>query len=197
MDDKLAWYVARSSGIVAWALLTASVLWGLLLASGLLRRPKRGWYLDLHRFLGGLTLAFTAVHVVALYLDAFIGFGLVDLLVPLASKWRPVPVAYGVTAFYLLLAVEGTSLALPRMPRRLWRWVHLSSFVLYVAATAHMLTAGSDVRILRWVAAGSIGVAVFLAIGRLLVTIPEAAVPERPVRRTPAREPVSVDQAVD
>ena len=30
--DKVTWYVARSSGIVAWALILATIVWGLLLA---------------------------------------------------------------------------------------------------------------------------------------------------------------------
>jgi predicted ferric reductase len=183
MSVKLAWYISRSSGIVAWALLTASVMWGLLLASGLMRRPKRGWYLDLHRFLGGLTVVFTGVHIGALVADNYVHFGLADLLVPLASKWRPVPTAYGVTALYLLVAVEATSLALPRIPHKVWRWVHLSSFGLYVLATAHMLTSGADFRVLRWVSVGSISVVVFLGVGRLLVKIPEPVPPVRPVRR--------------
>ena len=55
MTSQLWWYVARAGGIVAWALLTASVLWGLILSTKL--RPPRvrpAWTLDLHRFLGGL-----------------------------------------------------------------------------------------------------------------------------------------------
>ena len=54
MTSQLWWYVARAGGIVAWALLTASVLWGLILSTKL--RPPRvrpAWTLDLHRFLGG------------------------------------------------------------------------------------------------------------------------------------------------
>ena len=59
VTTKLAWYVARSSGIVAWATVTASILWGLTLSSRLVR--KRGvpaWLLDLHRYLGTLSLVF-------------------------------------------------------------------------------------------------------------------------------------------
>ena len=64
VTDKLAWYVARSSGIVAWATVTASILWGLTLSSRLVR--KRGvpaWLLDLHRYLGTLSLVFVVVHL--------------------------------------------------------------------------------------------------------------------------------------
>src|SRR5690606_23931387 len=49
VNPQLAWYVARSTGIVAWAVLTASVVWGLLLSTRLARgRPTPAWLTDLH-----------------------------------------------------------------------------------------------------------------------------------------------------
>jgi hypothetical protein len=33
MSEHVWWYAARASGIVAWLLLTGSVLWGIVLAS--------------------------------------------------------------------------------------------------------------------------------------------------------------------
>ena len=50
----------------------------------------------------------------------------------------------GVLALYLLIAVEVTSLLRRRLPKRLWRAVHLSSYVVYLSASVHFLTAGSD-----------------------------------------------------
>ena len=90
MNQQLWWYVARSGGIVAWALLAASVLWGLFPSTKVLRgKPRPNWILDLHRFLGGLALIFTGVHVVALILDSYVHFGLTEILVPFASAWHP------------------------------------------------------------------------------------------------------------
>ena len=45
---------------------------------------------------------------------------------------------------YLLVAIEITSLAMRKMPRRTWHAVHLTSYVLFVVATVHGLTAGTD-----------------------------------------------------
>ena len=146
-DTQVWWFVARSSGIVAWALSALAVLWGMALSSRALgRRPPAAWLLDVHRFLGGLTVAFLAVHLVALVLDPFVAFGPVDILVPFASSWEPLAVAWGVVALYLLVAVELTSLLRARLPLRLWRAVHLSSYALYAFATVHLLTAGSEHR---------------------------------------------------
>ena len=52
--------------------------------------------------------------------------------------------AWGITAFYLLLAVEITSLLRQRIPKSLWRKVHFLSFPLFLTATAHGITAGTD-----------------------------------------------------
>ena len=54
MSDEMVWYIARASGIVTWALLAASVSWGLALTAGTIgRRPRPAWLLDLHRFMAG------------------------------------------------------------------------------------------------------------------------------------------------
>ena len=65
---------------------------------------------------------------------------------PFASSWSPGAVAWGIVAFYLLAAVEVTSLLRRRMPNRIWRRVHYASFPLFAAATIHGVTAGSDTR---------------------------------------------------
>jgi DMSO/TMAO reductase YedYZ heme-binding membrane subunit len=147
VSNQLFWYTARASGLVSWALLSASMLWGLVLSTKL--RPPRirpNWTLDLHRYLGGLAVIFVGVHVAALMFDTYVGFGLAQVLVPFASHWKPVAVAWGVVGFYLLLAVELSSLARKHLPNRLWRRLHFLAFPLYGVATLHMLTAGTDAR---------------------------------------------------
>jgi len=145
MTSQLTWYAARAAGIVAWALAAGSVVWGLALstrATG--RKPRPAWLFDLHRFLGGLALVFTAIHVVAIVADTYVHFGLINVLVPFTGTWHPAAVAWGIVAFYLLLAVELTSLARAHVSKRLWRRVHFASFVLFAASTVHALSAGTD-----------------------------------------------------
>lgn len=171
VNPQLAWLVARSSGLVAWALLTVAVVWGLALRTRVLgSRPTPRWLLDLHRGLGGLGTVFTGVHVAALVLDDYIEFGPVEVLVPLTSEWRPGAVALGVVALYLLVAVEVTSLLQRRLPARWWRRVHLASLPLWVVATAHLLTAGTDARspAVVWSLLASVALMVFLALFRAL-----------------------------
>jgi DMSO/TMAO reductase YedYZ heme-binding membrane subunit len=147
MSEQFWWYLARSGGIVALFLAAASVIWGLLLSGGYLERnPTKKWLLSLHRWLGGMTIAFTAVHVIALRLDSFVEYTFADLLVPFAAAKPPGqwPIAWGVIAAYLLVAVQVTSLMMKRLPRRLWRWIHLSSYAVLVTGIMHGAQAGTD-----------------------------------------------------
>jgi DMSO/TMAO reductase YedYZ heme-binding membrane subunit len=182
MTEQVWWYVARSGGIVALLLVAASVLWGLLLSSRYLAGgPKPKGLLDLHRFLGGLSVIFTVVHLVGLYLDSYIEFTVADLLIPFASEWRPAEVAAGVVAFWLLLAVQLTSVMMKRLPRRLWKWIHLTSYLLLPLGLLHGITAGTDAGT-AWYRLGSgalIGLLVWLTVWRSL------NVPGRPPRSTP------------
>jgi predicted ferric reductase len=156
--------------MVAWALVTASVLWGLALASRLVRRPRPAWVLDVHRFLGGASVVFVAVHLVALSLDQYVGFGPADLLVPMASPWKPAAVAWGIVAMYLLVAVEVTSLLMRRLPRKLWRAVHLGSFGVFAATAVHAVQAGTDAgdATLQWFGLLSVALVGFLAMFRVI-----------------------------
>ncbi|MFQ5517309.1 MAG: hypothetical protein ACE5E8_07025 [Acidimicrobiia bacterium] len=145
MTPNVWWYLARSSGLVAAVMLAAAVLWGVLLSTGLLGEHRRpAWLLDLHRWLGGLTISAVGVHLFALWADSYTTFDLKSFLVPLASGWRPQAVAWGVVALYLIVAVQASSLLRPHLSTRAWRAVHLSSYPLVWFVSLHAAAAGSD-----------------------------------------------------
>jgi predicted ferric reductase len=171
LNSQLSWYAARASGLVAWGVVTLSILWGLALSTRLLRRKGvPAWLLDLHKFLGTLSIVFVAVHVVALVADNYVYFGPRELFVPFASAWRPGAVAWGIAATYLLVAIQLTSWMMKRLPRRLWHRVHLMSIPMFVLSTVHGFTSGADNTNLavEWVAVTA-GLAVFLLVGFRLV----------------------------
>lgn len=145
VDEKFWWYLSRSSGLVAWLVLSIATIWGLLLSTRILQERRRpAWLLDLHRWLGGLSVVFTAVHMVGLVLDEYVEFGLRELLVPFASEWQPGAVAWGIVALYLLVAIQLTSLMMKRLSRRTWKAVHFTSFGLFWVASIHAAQAGTD-----------------------------------------------------
>jgi DMSO/TMAO reductase YedYZ heme-binding membrane subunit len=203
VSTQLYWYIARATGIIGWALLAGSVLWGLAISTK--TRPggiRPNWMLDLHRFLGGLATIFTGVHVAALVADSYTYFGPSEILVPFASAWRPGAVAWGVAGMYLLAAVELTSLARKRLSKRLWRAVHLASFPLYLTATVHALTAGTDASSRPFTAAlwGTTAAVVVLTIIRVVQAVGSRG-ESVPTRRTavargatPARSRAAADR---
>jgi sulfoxide reductase heme-binding subunit YedZ len=145
MDTRFWWWLSRASGIVAWLVIAAAVVWGLLASTKLIRR--RGvpaWILDLHRYLGTLTIVFVAIHVGAIYADSFVKFGPRELLVPFASTWHPHAVAWGIVSTYLLVAIQTTSWAMRKLPRRVWHRIHVLSIPMIVMATVHGFLAGTD-----------------------------------------------------
>jgi predicted ferric reductase len=189
MNEQIWWFVARSGGIVAWALVTMSVCRGLMLstkAAAKAAQPKQ--LLELHRFLGGLSVTFTGVHLVGLVADGSVHFGWLEILVPWTSEWRPTAVAWGVVGFYVLIAVEVTSLFMKRIPKPVWRHVHRMSLALYVFATVHGLQAVTDIEN-QWyqmLMLASINVVAFLTVLMILAR-----------RKAPARTTVTTPGARD
>ncbi|MBF6215628.1 ferric reductase-like transmembrane domain-containing protein [Nocardia puris] len=170
MGSQLSWYIARSGGLVSWWLLSATVVWGLLMSSRVLGpRAMPARLYDLHRFVSVLSLVFLGLHLAGLLTDRWVRLGVLEVLVPFTSQYRPVAVGWGVIAVYLLGAVQVTSLLRSRIPHRWWRWVHTTAFVLFALATVHALTAGTDRTLVRATALALVASIAFLAIYRLLV----------------------------
>jgi DMSO/TMAO reductase YedYZ heme-binding membrane subunit len=188
--SNVAWYVARASGIVAWALILLTIVWGLLLATKVLgRKPGPAWLLSLHRYLGALAVAFVGVHVGAILLDTYTNFSLVDVLVPFTGSWHPLAVAWGIVGMYLLAAIEITSLLRHKLSNRAWHAVHLLSYFLFATTTVHMLTAGTDAKaVLATSAAVLLGVAVTFGSVAMYLWRSAPAEPRAVVR--PARVPL-------
>lgn len=141
---QIWWFLSRASGIVAWATLGVTCVWGVLMSARAPRRVRPAWMLDLHRWLGALVVITTAIHVIALVPDNYVHFGWTEILVPNGSGWKPAAVTWGVISLYLVVVIQATSLLIRRLPRRVWHSVHLLSYVLFALATVHGALAGTD-----------------------------------------------------
>jgi predicted ferric reductase len=141
------WALSRASGIVALVLVVLSLLWGLLFsgrATG--TRPRPNWWLAMHNWLGGLSLAFIGVHLLAVFLDSSAGIGLVQILVPGTATGWVWPIGLGVVATYAFVLVSASSIGRVRraLPRRAWHLVHLVSIPAVLLTVLHAYQAGSD-----------------------------------------------------
>jgi methionine sulfoxide reductase heme-binding subunit len=143
-NDPTFWLLARASGLTAYAMLTASVLAGLVLKSRPFRSLKPAAVTDTHRFLALVGLGAIALHGVALVLDRTVHLSPAALLVPGASSYRPLPVAIGVLAAELMLVVYASFALRRRIGTRNWRRLHWATYAIFAAATVHGLAAGTD-----------------------------------------------------
>lgn len=182
MSAHFWWYLARASGIISYLMLSASVLWGVFLSTKILQKRKQpAWLLDLHRWLGALTIAFLAIHIGALMLDSYAPFSVQEVLIPFHTDWFKKAAAtgsfgwfgrnsvvLGIVAMYCLVAVEVTSLFMKHIPRPTWHAIHVLSYLTFWLTTIHGMFAGADAgnRLFVWSALGNVAMIAFVMMYR-------------------------------
>jgi len=158
--------------MVAGILLVGSLVLGVLLSTRALRAiDSPAWMLAMHRWFSALACVFIVVHLLALVGDNYVYFSWKQIFVPGGSAWKTAPVALGVIAMYLLVAVEGTSLTRTRLPRRLWKALHYLGYLAVWLTSLHGALAGTDAtnRLYRVVALVLTLVAVAAAVVRAII----------------------------
>jgi len=183
---NLTWFIIRGSGLAAFALLSASMIWGLMVSGKMLGRAVKAKGLQwLHESLGLAAVVSTLVHMIALSMDEFIDFTWFDILVPGVSTWEPLAVTLGVVSFWTLLAVSFSFYIKKWIGQAAWRSLHYLSFGAFAAALAHGVMAGTDT-LNPWVAGAYTAAAVSVTILTIIRVVSAGTTP-RP-SATPATE---------
>lgn len=138
-----AWLLARATGYAAFAALSLDVVAGLLVSTKN-RSVPRAALVELHGWLSPVALALVLGHALVLLADSYIRFDLLDVIVPFASRYRPVAVGLGVIAGYLAVVVHASFGLRKRLGTKTWRRLHYLSFVAFAGAALHAILAGSD-----------------------------------------------------
>lgn len=139
------WMIIRGSGLAAFALLAASTIWGLLVSGRFLARLVKAKPLTyMHESLAVGAILATFVHLAALSADQFVEFGWRELFVPGASTFEPTWVAFGIIAFYGMILVSASFYVRKHIGQKIWRYIHFSTFGIYLATAGHGLMAGTD-----------------------------------------------------
>jgi predicted ferric reductase len=165
--SAVTWDVARTGGLIAYALLTLSVVLGLALSMRW-QRPRWPRLItnDLHSHVTLLSLVFIAVHVLAVWIDPFTHFGWRDILVPFATSYRTPWMAAGIVGLYLMLAIWISTQLRARIGYAWWRRLHTLTFGVYVLSTLHGIGTGTDTKQPWMLLAYAVSV---LAVGVLLM----------------------------
>ncbi len=143
--DHTYWYLNRAAGLVAYLLLFAAVFLGLSMTGGVLERFLRRYRVyDFHRFVSLLALGATVFHVMIVLPDRFIRFGVLDLVVPFVSPYKPLYTAMGIFGLYLMAVIVGAFYVRNLISYRAWRLLHYGTFAAFVLALVHSIGAGTD-----------------------------------------------------
>jgi hypothetical protein len=194
---NVEWVLIRGSGIAAFALLTASVVWGLLVSTKIVARLVKAkpltWF---HESLGIGALLATLVHVAVISMHDFLDFTWAEILIPGRSDWKPLPVGFGIFAFYGLMVIVASFYVRRWIGQRVWRLIHFGSLGVFIASLVHGIQAGSDTSqpLVLGMYVGAAIVVFGLVAHRITATGIEA-MPDRPPSRSgttpdlaPARE---------
>jgi predicted ferric reductase len=144
--QSLTWDIARAGGFTAYILLTLAVIVGLALSTQI-QSPRRWPRLlnsELHNFLTLLSTIFLGVHILATWVDPYTRFSWNEILIPLASHYRPEWMALGIVAVYLGIAIGISTWLRPHIGYKLWRQLHVLTLVIFALATIHGIGTGSD-----------------------------------------------------
>lgn len=164
------WDASRTAGFAGYLLAWLSVMGGMLLH---LRVRVRGlpltWFLEAHRMLSALALAFVATHVAGLLLDPVVHFGPLHVVVPFTSEYRPWQTGLGTAAAWLMILVLTTTALAGRMSYSRWRAWHLLAFPAWALALVHGLAAGTDSGAPAAVAVYAVTAAAVAALGAVRV----------------------------
>ena len=186
LHSHLLWYLNRGTGIVLVAVLTLSVVLGVVSASG---RGSRRWprfaLQTLHRNVSVLAVGLLVAHAVTPVLDTYVNhyaqISWLDTVVPFVSHYQPLALGLGALALDLLVVVVLTSAARLRFGRRAWYAVHLSSYAAWGLGLLHGFLVGSDARTVWGLGVTAAAVVVVAAAGVLRLRPAPQPVPEAPL----------------
>lgn len=173
VSEKLAWYLTRASGTIAYATLVLSTVWGLMLSTKLVK----AWVpapvaMLMHNWLAWIGVGLSLFHAVVLLFDSYYIYTASDLLIPFTGPYRPLWVGVGTLSFYLLLLTSGSFYARRWIGAKAWRYLHYFTFLAFLMVTAHGWAAGTDSAQLRPLFVGSGSLVLFLTVYRMLDAMP-------------------------
>ena len=145
MTDLELWFIARITGLTAFAVLSLSVLSGEALRTSVLDfLAKNRAIRKLHDFTTPLWLPLVFAHIVALEYDRTAQIRPINIVVPFTTTYGQVPIGLGTIAFDILMVVTVTSWLRSRMNNTLWTWIHRTSYIAFVAVFFHAVLSGTD-----------------------------------------------------
>lgn len=146
-DPKVFWYLSRGSALVSFVLLWISMVLGLLMTNKLSKSwPGSLTAFAIHEYVSLLGIGFSMFHAIILLGDKYMNFTLKQIMVPFSISGEMFfPIGIGQISLYVWLIIAISFYFRSKIGAKTWRIVHYASFILYLVAIYHSLSAGTDV----------------------------------------------------
>ena len=139
------WNLLRAAGIGAYLMLYLAVAWGLVATTSIIsKRISKASSNLFHQFVATTGLVLLGVHLALLLIDGFMPFAPLDLILPLRSTYRPIPITLGIAAMFAMVVIMVSSWLRKPIGVRLWRAIHLAAVPAFALALGHGVFAGTD-----------------------------------------------------
>jgi methionine sulfoxide reductase heme-binding subunit len=142
--DHAWWLAGRSAGLVAFVLLSASVVLGLAMALKIASPRSRPALRIAHERVALLALSAVAAHGLLLLGDSWLHPGVTGVLVPFTMSYRPLWTGLGILGGYLAAALSLTYYLRRGLGARRWRNAHRFIPVAWALGAIHAIGAGTD-----------------------------------------------------
>ena len=133
--------MAALAGYISYALMGASIVWGVLTTTGWARRwVRRQTLYGGHMTLAITTLVFTLLHAVSYVFQTGDNFSWIKVVLPIGEP----EVGIGVISFELMLAVSMSIWIQRRLSYRRWHIIHWLVYPAYGLGLAHVFATSTE-----------------------------------------------------
>lgn len=170
----ILWWAARALGFVAYAALTLSMLFGVLVsARGLDAWVARKTVLDLHQQWALAAVISTVLHILTVVMHTESHISLVEALVPFAAERLTGALAVGTIATWGIGILTASCWLRQWIPYVAWRAIHALAFGAFLLAVVHSVAAGTDSAqpFVRWMYVATTAVVTAAILFRVLMAL--------------------------
>lgn len=138
------WSTTRAAAVTSYLLLFVSILAGLMQGSRWSKGSRKVKLNLVHQWTGWFGLLFGMVHGLVLVFDQYVGYSLVEVLVPFASRHDRLFTGIGTLSFYGVLILVASSDLMKHLGKKVWRAIHFLALPAFAMALVHGIGSGSD-----------------------------------------------------
>ncbi|MCM3571332.1 ferric reductase-like transmembrane domain-containing protein [Neobacillus mesonae] len=138
------WSLIRTSGFLAYYLLTISLAAGLLSSFSIMKKKKAS-LITFHQSAGWFGLLTILFHIVLIWQDQYVPYSLQELFIPFAAKNEPILSALGTLSFYMFfLVIASSDLFMKKLGRKKWHRLHYTVIPAWALMIIHGIGIGTD-----------------------------------------------------